>query len=1479
MASSSGNHSDAEHTSALDESAPSGLHAAGGDGYVDFDEYIDIQLRKAATTIKSTDVLTAVVGAGTLLTAYLLAFIVCDQWLIPGGFGGTARVLLLSALLLAVVGWIGWKVVWPWRRRVNGLYSASTIEKASPGFKGSLVNLVDLLRADREVPPEIYRSLERRAAVALTHVDVRETVDRRSLLRLSMALFAVVVLFCGYWILSPKNPATSLWRAIAPASETSVATRTKIDSVKPGDVDVVARSQVDVTAEVRGQLPPQAALYYTTADRKFLDERIDARPTAEGSREFHFVINGDNGAGILQDMTYRIVAGDDATKDYKIHVIQPPSATIDSIRLDYPEYTRLGSATQTTGAIDALEGTRVTLRATANMPLRSASLQFFDDESASKRAEEVPMHVEGDSKLQADWTLQVRSDGTYPHFYRIFCTSVGGESERNPSLYALEIRADRPPEIVLVDPKTDLDLPANAELPLRIEARDPDFALTYINLKIEKDGAAVPPTEIYDGHDHPDQQVNKTYKWSLKEYHFKPKETVTYWLEAQDNRKPLANTTGSSPRLRIHITDPVPESQVKKNFDMAERRQQEEAKRSDDEKAQQKSDDDQLADASKPRQDRPKPQQQKANAQREQEPPEKMQHPQQENGDDPKSKGGQGSGGEGQGAGDGDKESGDKSTGDKGGGDKGRGDKGSGDKGENGQSQKLNPDDPASDSKVLQKLHDQFQKDAEQGGSQSKPQDTDKDSKRGAADNKKESDKSQGGGSESKPDDQSAKENGDNKGGQPGAKPQAGTKPDSKDEKNQDGKNDDGKNQDGKNQDGKNQDGKNPQGKNAGEKNPDGQTPDGQNPDKSATPNDPGSKPEPNQSRQPDGQNPTQGQNPTKGDKNTPSAPDKDAKANRQGDKQPDGSQAGEQPKGEKQPDANKQTGDKQAGQNQAAEKKAGERQLREKQGGDKQAGDGQKQDPGQQQGQRRQPGDDSQSGQNESRGKNEKGQPSSGDEKSASDNKNTGRSSDNNSQPDPGAPKPDASKPTSGANSSDKNGDRNPSGSPQQQQDASPRNRDQDQAGKRDSSPAAQQNGQPQRGEKSPDRKDPTKGTDPTSRDADRSQRPQQDAGAKPRPGQPQDDVQNVKTREKPPGEKPDDKAKKGKPANSQEPEDIPKGVDQNTDQAHAKGLRNEQQPNKRGDEQSDVGETGDTKRTFDKNSPLTQEGTKSEGAKQKTSEQNSAPKDGDERRSPADPSARPQPGQEGSPPKPGEKPQDGQSQQGQPQQGQPGKPGKDGQPAPRQQGEKSQPGKDGQSKSGEGKPGEPGQSQASGKEGGGKEPSKAGGKPGAGMGAGKGKDNGGGGFNNGNGSGPGEGLVNTEKEANLDYARKATDLILNRLQGQLSRGQVDEKVLKQLGWTKDEIRRFVERMRRQAQSEQGGNTPADEARRLQFEETLKSLDLKRPSKSRSGSGLQKVGGLEIESHRSTPPAEFRELYNAYTKSLSNSQTPRDKK
>jgi hypothetical protein len=373
------------------------------------------------------------------------------------------------------------------------------------------------------------------------------------------------------------------------------------------------------------------------------------------------------------------------------------------------------------------------------------------------------------------------------------------------------------------------------------------------------------------------------------------------------------------------------------------------------------------------------------------------------------------------------------------------------------------------------------------------------------------------------------------------------------------------------------------------------------------------------------------------------------------------------------------------------------------------------------------------------------------------------------------------------------------------------------------------------------------------------------------------------VKSRDVPQGDERDQKSKaKNRPAQSQDLEELPKGVDQPTDKLHAKSARDQQQPNNKGDEQSGEGKDGDTKRTQDKNSRLSQEGTDKPGAKELTTKQDPAAKNG--REQPADQASGQQQGKPDKAPKSGDPAQSGQPEKGsaakpgqQPQDGQasPNSPQKDSQSADGQAKPSSQSGKSG--KNAEGKPGEPGQNPPQGQKGGDK-PSK-GGSPAAGMGNGKGTNDGGGGHNNGNGSGDGEGLVNTEKQANVDYARHATDLMLNRLQGQLSRGQVDDKLLKDLGWTKDEVRRFVDRMRRQMQSEQGSNSPADETRRLQLLETLKSLDLRQGPKARSGRGLQKVGGVEFESRRSTPPAEYKEQYDAFTRSVGQPTAPREKK
>ena len=168
--------------------------------YAEFDEFVDYQLGKTQAGIKTTDVLTALAAIVTLVLSYLLIFVVLDHWVVTGGFGYTMRVLLLSGVVVIAVGWLAWKVVLPYSKNVTKLFAARTLENSTPELKSGLLNLVDLQRGEREVSKPILNSIEKQAAIALSKIDVDQSVDRRPLLWMSYAMLGrgrIVVLVHG----------------------------------------------------------------------------------------------------------------------------------------------------------------------------------------------------------------------------------------------------------------------------------------------------------------------------------------------------------------------------------------------------------------------------------------------------------------------------------------------------------------------------------------------------------------------------------------------------------------------------------------------------------------------------------------------------------------------------------------------------------------------------------------------------------------------------------------------------------------------------------------------------------------------------------------------------------------------------------------------------------------------------------------------------------------------------------------------------------------------------------------------------------------------------------------------------------------------------------------------------------------------------------------------------------------------------------
>lgn len=543
--------------------------------YVEFDEFVEFQLHKTESAIKTVDVLTAIVGASVVVVAYVLAFVVLDHWVVPGGFGYFARAAMLGAVVIAALAWVVWKVVIPIRRRVNTLYAARTIENSAPEAKSTLLNLVDLRRAGRPVPPQIMGTLEKRAALMLSHVDVEQTVDRRLLMRLAYALLIVVVGFCLYTLFSPKKVSNSIWRALFPAAQIDVATLTQIVGVEPGDVEVLPGAHLDVFADVAGKTPDKVTLYFSTADQRIVDERLEMLPVPEGGGRYRASLVGEAGRGIRQNMTYRVEAGDAHSATFRVTVQQPPSATVTGVAYEYPPYMNLQPRASDEPHIEGWEGTRVTLSATTNVPVEKAWIEFSDDEHFSRRGEEVTVREVSGSSLRHTWTLELRPIDVQPRsprFYRIQVRTAKGERDPAPIVHPIHIRPDEPPQLRIVEPRTEeVAAAANAAIPLLAEARD-DFAIRSVSLQFRHQGKVQPLDRALARHENTDLYGHVIELDKLLPFALKPGDLLEYRLEARDNKPELGQATFSEWRT-IRIVEGLPPEEQKRQREAAREQQ------------------------------------------------------------------------------------------------------------------------------------------------------------------------------------------------------------------------------------------------------------------------------------------------------------------------------------------------------------------------------------------------------------------------------------------------------------------------------------------------------------------------------------------------------------------------------------------------------------------------------------------------------------------------------------------------------------------------------------------------------------------------------------------------------------------------------------------------------------------------------------------------------------------------------------------
>jgi hypothetical protein len=119
----------------------------------------------------------------------------------------------------------------------------------------------------------------------------------------------------------------------------------------------------------------------------------------------------------------------------------------------------------------------------------------------------------------------------------------------------------------------------------------------------------------------------------------------------------------------------------------------------------------------------------------------------------------------------------------------------------------------------------------------------------------------------------------------------------------------------------------------------------------------------------------------------------------------------------------------------------------------------------------------------------------------------------------------------------------------------------------------------------------------------------------------------------------------------------------------------------------------------------------------------------------------------------------------------------------------------------------------------------------------------------------------------ANLEYARKATEMALQKLKDQ--EHDPDPELLDKLGWSKDDLAEFLRRW--DALQKSAKTTPKGQR---ELDEALKSLGLRDPAnRKRSERGISdNQRDLRDSGSRSSPPPKYRDQFDAFRKGSARS-------
>ncbi|MCL2744848.1 MAG: hypothetical protein FWE67_13450 [Planctomycetaceae bacterium] len=517
----------------------------------------------------------------TFICGSLFLAVLAEHWLFQDGLSVPLRCGILAAQILFVV-WFAHRYIVPFfLYSINPAYSAVLLEKQTSGSGNSLLNWFFLRRERKEIRTNnasekiaelVLEGVAKNAFQDVKSVQTDKTTEAKDIRYWSIVLLSILFIFAVYFVFSPKNPLSSVVRLFLPFGSVAAPQSIQFVDVIPGNATVVQGDKINVSVKAVSKLRKKyehepVAMFFSTDDGSAVGQSLTMND--EGN-DIYFAVFPSGKQGFVTGTNYWFQQGVSKSQLYRIEVLPLASLELETISIKEPDYTGQMERTLDASDITAVEGSEVTMTVRSSQPLENCNMYI---ETGGKETEQRKLNPVGDSgeKFQTRFKLQTSENNVSTFYFQ--GVDKNGNKTRSGGRFRLEVLPDLPPMVRWVNADEllgagQIEIPSNGSLELKVSARDPDYALRHLRLRVASGNKQIQPIELLDSSSDAIKENTGTIE---REVLFSPVksrltvgDTAEIWAEAVDVKLPSPNVA-ETPRLNVKIVESKKEDKSEDN--------------------------------------------------------------------------------------------------------------------------------------------------------------------------------------------------------------------------------------------------------------------------------------------------------------------------------------------------------------------------------------------------------------------------------------------------------------------------------------------------------------------------------------------------------------------------------------------------------------------------------------------------------------------------------------------------------------------------------------------------------------------------------------------------------------------------------------------------------------------------------------------------------------------------------------------------